>query len=54
MELATAIELTKALFVWYAATNGISYREAGKAIAALVDTDIDRLRKIIADFQASR
>ena len=54
MDLATAIELTNALFVWYAATNGISYREAGQYLAALINTDVDRLRKIIEAFKASR
>ena len=54
MDLATGIELTNALFAWYATSNGISYREAGQAIAALIDTDVDRLKKIIDDFKASR
>ncbi len=54
MDLALAVELTNALFNWYATSNGIGYREAGKAIAALIDTDVDRLRKIIAEFKASR
>jgi hypothetical protein len=54
MDLAKGIELTSALFAWYANQNGVSYREAGQAIATLIDTDVDRLRKIIADFKASR
>jgi hypothetical protein len=54
MDLATAIELTNALFAWYATQNAICYREAGQAIAALIDNDVDRLRKIIDDFKASR
>lgn len=53
MDLALAIELTNALFQWYAIRNGITYREAGQAIAALIDTDVDRLQKIIVDFKAS-
>lgn len=54
MELALAIELTKALFAWYATQNGISNREAARAISDLIDTDVDRLRKIIEAFKASR
>lgn len=54
MDLATGIELTNALFTWYATQNALSYREAGQAIAALIDTDVDRLRKIIREFKASR
>ncbi len=54
MDLSTGIELTKALFAWYASTNGISYREAGQYLVALIDTDVDRLRQIIREFKASR
>ena len=54
MDLALAVELTNALFAWYARSNGIGYREAGQAIASLIDTDVDRLRKIINEFKASR
>lgn len=54
MDLVTGIELTNALFVWYASKQGISFREAGQTLAALTDTDVDRLRKIIEDFKASR
>lgn len=54
MDLVTVIELTNALFAWYATSNGIGYREAGQAIVALINTDVDRLRKIIRDFKASR
>lgn len=54
MDLALAVELTNALFGWYAIRNGISYCEAGQAIAVLIDTDVDRLRKIINDFKKSR
>lgn len=54
MDLATVIELTNALFTWYATQNAISYREAGQYLAALIDTDVDRLRTIIADFKSSR
>lgn len=54
MDLTTAIDLTKALFAWYATQNGISYREAGQLLTALIDADVDRLRKIIEAFKASR
>ncbi len=54
MDLATGVELISALFAWYATQNGISFREAGQYLAALVHTDVDRLRKIIREFKASR
>lgn len=54
MDLALAIELTNALFQWYAIRNGITYRQAGQAIATLIDTDVGRLQKIIVEFKASR